>query len=364
MATDDLDDAALLATFRDLGGHDLAALLDGYAPGRRRARPPERRLRLHDQGLDAADRGPPGQPLRAAHRRAVRRAGRAARRRPGRPVGALPRRLARPPRLCAEAARRLAREEPAAAPSTRRPSRPSLGREHARHGVDAAGVRPLLRRPRARGAGGRRARRHRLARRRHLDQPRRLDQQGRRLVDRRPDRLVRRRHRHARALARVRPRPPHRARHRRGQPRRPARRARGDVVARGPAAAARRDDLRPVPRPRARAVVVRHLRGRPVDPRRHAERRHARARGRRAPVRDHALDRDRAARLRGLRAGVRAGPRVVPAARARAARPAGRDVGVLPALDAADRPGAAHGHARGGDRRRLPAPPRRTSRRS
>ncbi len=31
VATDDLDDAALLATFRDLGGHDLAALLDGYA---------------------------------------------------------------------------------------------------------------------------------------------------------------------------------------------------------------------------------------------------------------------------------------------------------------------------------------------
>src|SRR5918994_1477363 len=31
VATDDLDDAALLATFRDLGGHDLGALLDGYA---------------------------------------------------------------------------------------------------------------------------------------------------------------------------------------------------------------------------------------------------------------------------------------------------------------------------------------------
>jgi len=29
--TSDLDDAALLATFRDLGGHDLRALLDGYA---------------------------------------------------------------------------------------------------------------------------------------------------------------------------------------------------------------------------------------------------------------------------------------------------------------------------------------------
>src|SRR5436189_1493554 len=28
--TSDLDDAGLLATFRDLGGHDLAALIDGY----------------------------------------------------------------------------------------------------------------------------------------------------------------------------------------------------------------------------------------------------------------------------------------------------------------------------------------------
>ena len=92
------------------------------------------------------------------------------------------------------------------------------------------------------------------------------------LVDRRPHRLVRRRHRHARALARDRPRPAHRAGHRRGQPRRPARRARRHVVARRPAAAAGRHDLRPVRLPRAGAVVVRHLRRRPVDPRRHAER--------------------------------------------------------------------------------------------
>ena len=122
-----------------------------------------------------------------------------------------------------------------------------------------------------------------------------------------------------------------------------------------PAAPAGRHDLRPVRRPRAGAVVVRDLRGRPVDPRRHAERRDARARGRRAPVRHHALDRDRAAGLRRLRARVRPGPRVVPAARPVAPGPAGRRVGVLPALDAADRPGAPHRHARGGDRGRLPA---------
>ena len=49
---------------------------------------------------------------------------------------------------------------------------------------------------------------------------------GGHLEPRRAHRLVRRRLRHARALARVRPRPPRRARHRRGQPRRPAGRAR------------------------------------------------------------------------------------------------------------------------------------------
>ena len=190
------------------------------------------------------------------------------------------------------------------------------------HRLDPAGVRALLRRPRARGAGGGRARGHRLARRRHLDQPRRLDQQGRHLVGRRPHRLVRRRHRHARALARDRPRPPHRARDRRGQPRRAARRARRDVVARRPAAAPGRHDLRPVRGARARAVVVRHLRGRPVDPRRHPERRHARPGGRRAPVGGHAVDRHRAARLHVLGAGLRPGPRVDVPARAVAARPA------------------------------------------
>ncbi len=306
--------------------------------GRRGPRPPERRLRLHDQGLDAADGGPPGEPLRAAHGRPVRRAGGAARGRPAGPVGALPRRLGRRRGV------RGGRAAPRARGGRRGRGRPAgrpgrAGARARRQRLDPAGLRPLLRRPRARGARGRRARRHRLARRRHVDQPRRLDQQDGRLVDGRPDRLVRRRHGHARALAGVRPRPPHRARHRRGQPRRPARRARRDVVARGPAAAARRHDLRPVRGPRARAVVVRHLRRRPVDPRRHAQRRDARAGGRRPPVRDHALDRDRAARLRRLRARVRPGPRVVPAPRALAARPAGRDVRLLPALDAADRPG-------------------------
>ena len=326
------------AAFRDLGGHDLAALIDGYR-GRRRARPPERRVRLHDQGLAAADRGPPGEPLRAADRRAVRRAGGRARHRPGRPVGGRSSRQRRRP-SCARATARRLRARAAGAWSRRPRCRTTLGREHrgsestqqafGRFLVDLVREAPEV------AAAGR----HRLARRRHLDQPRRLDQQGRHLVARRPDRLVRRRHRHARALARDRPRPAHRARDRRGQPRRPARRARRDVVARRPAAAPGRHDLRPVRRPRARAVVVRDLRGRPVDPRRHAEGRHARPGGRRAPVGDHAVDRDRAAGLRRLGAGVRAGPRVDVPARAVAARAPGRRVGVLPALDAPDRPGA------------------------
>ena len=170
---------------------------------------------------------------------------------------------------------------------------------------------------------------------------------------RRPDRLVRRRHGHARALARVRPRPPHRARHRRGQPRRPARRARRHLVPRRPAAAAGRHDLRPVREPRAGAVVVRHLRRRPVDPRRHAVRRHARPRGRRAPVGDHAhrsASSSRAASRtsrRSARTSSGASCTRSPSSASRAARQR-----LLPALHAPDRPVRCT-RARG--RRRSPA---------
>ena len=304
------------------------------------------------------------QPLGAAHRRAVRRAGRGAGDRPDDPWAAFE---AGSPEaeLCAAArparaarAAESSRVEPPAVPPEPRPRAP-------RPRVDPAGVRPLLGRPRARGARGRGARGHGLARRRHLDQPRRLDQQGRHLVDRRPDRLVRRRHRHARALARERPRPAHRARHRRGQPRRPARRAGRHVVARRPAAAAGRHDLRPVPGARARAVVVRHLRGRPVDPRRHPERRHARARGRRPPVGRHALDRDRAAGLRRLGAGLRARLRVDVPARAVAARPPGRRAAYFRlSTRPIDQALARRADARARAGRRLPAARRLADRRS
>ena len=105
-----------------------------------------------------------------------------------------------------------------------------------------------------------------------VDQPRRLGEQGRRLVARGPARLVRRRRRDDPALARAAHRPAHRAGHRRDQPGRRDRRARRHLEPVGPAAAADRRPLRPVRRARAGAVVVRHLRRRPVDPGRDAVR--------------------------------------------------------------------------------------------
>ncbi len=117
--------------------------------------------------------------------------------------------------------------------------------------------------------------------------------------------------------------------------------------------------LRPVRQPRAGAVVVRDVRRRPVDPRRHAVGRDARARGRRAPVDHHAVGRARAAALHRLGARLRPGPRVDAAARALAARPPRRHLGLLPADDAADRPGAGGASRRSGAARAAtPAGPR------
>ena len=118
-------------------------------------------------------------------------------------------------------------------------------------------------------------------------------------------RLVRRRRRNGAALAGEADRPAHRARHRRDQPGRPARRAGRDLEPVGAAAAADRRAVRPVRRTRAGALVVRHLRGRPVDPGRHPFGRDARAGGRRSPVDHHAVHRARAAGLRQLRARLR-----------------------------------------------------------
>ena len=285
---DDLDDDELLATFRDLGGHDLAGLIDGYRQADEVRDRPERRLRLHDQGLVAADRGPPRQPLGAAQPRAVPRAGGQARRGPGRPVRAARARLTRGA-SCAR--RRDAGSSAARRRAVRAPKRP-------------AGPRPQAHR-RARRPSRRSAASSSTSCARRRTWPTRvvtvapdvgtstnlggwINKAGIWSLGERidwfaddTDTLVRWRE--------SRPRPPHRARHRRGQPRRPARRAGRDVVARRPAAAAGRHDLRPV------RVAARWSRGRsgiyaggqsilvgtPV-------RRHARPRGRRAPVGDHA----------------------------------------------------------------------------
>ena len=111
----------------------------------------------------------------------------------------------------------------------------------------------------------------------------------------------------------------------------------------GPAAAADRRAVRPVRRARAGAVVVRHLRRRPVDPGRHAVRRDAGARGRRAPVDHHPVHRARAARLRHLRARVRARHRVVPAGRRWPGWAARTALGLPAAVHPAGRPGAGRG---------------------
>ncbi len=121
--------------------------------------------------------------------------------------------------------------------------------------------------------------------------------------------------------------------------------------------------LRPVRQPRPRALVVRHLRRRAVDPRRHPVRRDARAGGRRPPVDHHAVHRPRAARLHRLGARLRPGPRVdVPARHGQVGVPGGTSSyfrlstrPLDPALaNAARRPGPARATPPPGGRRRLP----------
>ena len=63
-----LPDDELAGLVTDLAGHDLATLLDAFAECDKRPRPAQRAVRLHDQGLGAAHRGQPAQPLGAAVR--------------------------------------------------------------------------------------------------------------------------------------------------------------------------------------------------------------------------------------------------------------------------------------------------------
>ena len=262
---------------------------------RRRPRPADGGLRLHDQGLVAADRGPPGEPLGAADARAVRGARRRAghRRRapwarfePGSPEGD----------LCAAAATALARDEPE--PREPPPVPPTLGRKHrgqestqqafGRFFVDLVHEAPEVAErvvtvspdvASSTNLGGW------------------INKAGIWSVGERrdwfaddPQTLVHWKETTARRA--------HRARHRRDQPGRACSGELGATWSRyGQPLLPDRHDLRPVRRPCARAVVVRDLRGRPVNPGRHPVGRLAGARGRRASVDRHALDRDRAARL-------------------------------------------------------------------
>ena len=236
----DVDDAELELALRDLGGHDLRLLLDAYAEADAMVDRPIGDLRLHHQGVAATHDGAPGQPLGAAHERAVGDAGAGARCRRLGPVGPLSRRDARSRALPGGGATARAR-----APGTEGSAGDAAGRGSLAHGhgLHPTGLRPLLRGSRARRPGRRRAGGHGQPRRRLVDEPGRLAQPSRRVEHRRPHRLVRRRHGHSRPLAGGDPWPAHRARHRRDQPRRPPGRARVDVVTRRRTAAADRHAL-------------------------------------------------------------------------------------------------------------------------
>ena len=142
---------------------------------RRRLRPPDGGVRLHDQGLVSAGRGPSRESLRAADPRPDARAGRGARRRRRRSVGRV-----RPGRPRGRALRR--RGNGAGAGRTgagvSAAGAGGAGSKAPWCGIDPAGLRALLRRPRARRPRGGRAGGHGQPGRGQLDQPGRLDQQG------------------------------------------------------------------------------------------------------------------------------------------------------------------------------------------
>ena len=133
------------------------------------------------------------------------------------------------------------------------------------------------------------------------------------------------------------------ARDRRDEPRGAARRTRCDVVAVGSAAAADRCALRPVRRTGPGAVVVRGLRGRAVHPGRNAVRGHARPGGRRPPVHHHAVGGAGATRLPHLRARLRDRHGVGAAGLLGAPGAARRHLGVPAPVHPAGGPGAGRG---------------------
>ncbi len=359
----DLDDAELARAIRNLGGHDLSSLDEAF--GAIDDSRPTIILAYTIKGYGLAVEGHPQN-----HSALLTEA----------QLGELAAQLGTDPgepwrrpapdsaagELCAQTARRLRRPAP---PSQAPPAVPQdFGRTPAGVATTQAALGRTLLDLTREAPGGGRAGRHRQPGRQLEHQPGRLGEQGRRVVGRRTDRLVRRRRRDHLALAGEADRAAHRARHRRDQPGRPARRARRDLEPLGPAAAPDRGAVRPVRGASARAVVVRHLRGRPVDPGRHAVRGQPGPRGRGAPVHHHAVHRDRAAGLRRLRARVRGRHRVVPAGQPGPAGPAGRQLGLPAAVHPAGQPEAGRdpGRPRGqgtppppGGGRRVPAAPRR-----
>ena len=290
----DLDDTRWPAAIRNLGGHDLEALDEAYAAIDDTR--PTVILAYTIKGYGLSVEGHPQNHSALLTERAARRAGGAARHATRGAVAPVPAPDSAAGDLCAQTAARLRRPAP---PRQAPPAVPQdLGRTPAGTATTQAALgRALLDLTGERPGGGPPGR-HGEPGRQLEHQPGRLGEQGRRVVGRRTDRLVRRRRRDHPALAGEADRAAHRARHRRDQPGRPARRARRDLEPLGPAAAPDRGAVRPVRGAGARAVVVRHLRGRPVDPGRHAVRGHARPRGRGAPVHHHAVHRHRAAGLR------------------------------------------------------------------
>jgi len=129
VATDDLDDPTLLATFRDLGGHDLAALLDGYAQADAVRDRPSVVFAYTIKGWTLPTEGHPANHSAlltdAQYAELAARLGAD----PGDPWARFPAGSAAA-EACAEAGRRLAREDTAASATDPPAVPPSLGREH------------------------------------------------------------------------------------------------------------------------------------------------------------------------------------------------------------------------------------------
>ena len=247
-------DDELAPLVQNLGGHDLDVLLDAYRACDAVAGPPERRVRLHRQGLGPADRRRPAEPRRPAVGRADRRAAAVARADAGRPSGTASTPTSPEGQAVRGDGRRAEQRPRAAAAGAPDPRRHRRARRRA--DVDAGVVRAHPHPPRRRRRG-RRAHRDDVARRQRVDEPRRLDQQGRRVRPGRGDRLPRRGP--PAALAAVAGGPAHRARHQRDEPVPAAARARSRPRPARRAPAADRHGLRPVRVPRPRRPDLRPL---------------------------------------------------------------------------------------------------------